>query len=202
MVHPHVHRRRLPRSGPSVLRSGVGAVGGSHPSEIARPLQTYECCPKAERRREPVDSGTRSPPSGHVTELADCARIPAPLGPGGWRQLPGTRLHLGDRVPASGSAPRQLLQHGQHPPEQLCSAPRFLRAQVPPRHRDLQCRQRLTRAPRGRKEPRPLIPGLRRIPPGGPGGSRLRGSHRSGRADFPHPAPQVAGSLGLTLRGG
>ena len=31
--------------------------------------------------------------------------------------------------------------------------------------------------------------------PGGPGGSLLRGSHRSGRAGFPHPARRVTGSL-------
>ena len=38
----------------------------------------------------------------------------------------------------------------------------------------------------------------RRVAPGvSPGGS-----HRSGRAEFPHPAPQVTGSLGATLRAG
>ena len=38
--------------------------------------------------------------------------------------------------------------------------------------------------------------------PGGPGALPPQGSHRSGLAGFPHPAPQATGSLGATLRGG
>jgi hypothetical protein len=62
-------------------------------------------------------------------------------------------------------------------------------------------------APVSRAEPSALRYRSFRVPPWEPPrrvapGVSPGGSHRSGRAEFPHPARQVAGSLGATLRTG
>jgi hypothetical protein len=57
--------------------------------------------------------------------------------------------------------PRQPPQHSQHPPQQRLRRVRLPLREVPPRHRNAQRRERLVRAPRGREEPRTLVPGIR-----------------------------------------